>query len=551
MTNGAFVIVVVLTFLCFLHDLKNELLDWDDAGYILENTHIQSLSVETFRWAFSEFYLNYWAPLTWISLALDYALWGKNPIGYHLTNNIIHATNAGFFFLLCRELLKPRQSDAVPGMQPASGYSDRIILVCSMLASIFFATHPLRVESVAWATERKDVLALFFGLPAALFYLWHVRATTDCRLADLYQSNKYGMTSRNYLLSLTFFALSLLCKSLLITLPVVLPVLDWFPLNRFKSKDINTILLEKIPFFLLSGVVSVLTMKAQVKAITPFDQIDLITRILNAFKSIIAYLKLTIWPFDVSPFYVHPLNIPNATPEYIIAVVFFIVITLSCVLLIKQLPIFMAVWLIYLITLLPFLGFTQVGAQAMAGRFTYFAGLPLAILMAVGVITIYQKNAGSRLKIIVLSTSVTMILLGSVFLTVRDISFWKDDVTLWTRVIDLAPHTSGRAYFQRSNAYRIKGDFHRSLIDINEAITIAARKNYNAMHELYRVRAGILLDMGDTNSAVDNYTKALESATAGSRAMILYERGVLYQKIGRIDLAAEDLRLSNKTERTR
>lgn len=549
MTNGAFVIVVVLTFLCFLPDLKNELLDWDDAGYILENTHIQSLSFETLRWAFSEFYLNYWAPLTWVSLSLDYAVWGKNPIGYHLTNNIIHATNSGFFFLLCRELLKPRQSGAVPGMQPALGYSDGVITVCSMLASIFYATHPLRVESVAWATERKDVLALFFGLPTALFYLWHARAT-DCMRVASNQEN-YWKVSPHYLLSLAFFALSLLCKSLMVTLPAVMLVLDWFPLERLKVKNIPTLLLEKAPFFLLSGLVSMLTMKATLKVAITFDQIDLFTCTLNAFKSILEYLKLTVWPFNVSPFYVHPFAIPNVTLEYALPLVFFALTTFSCVLLMKRIPVLMAAWLIYLIALLPFLGFTQVGAQAMAGRFTYFAGLPLALLVAIGVVTIYQKYAGSRFKIIMLCASVTVILLGNVFLTVRDISFWKDDVTLWTRVIDLAPHTSGRAYFQRSNAYRIKGDFHRSLIDINEAITIAAQKKYNAMHELYRVRAGIFLDIGNMNSAVDNYTKALETATAGSRAMILYERGVLYQKIGRFDLAAEDLRLSNMTERAR
>lgn len=535
-TGVAFFVVFALTMLCFLPDLNNSLLDWDDSGYIYENNHIRNLSVELVRWAFGDFYLNYWAPLTWLSLALDYSFWGVNPLGYHFVNNTLHAFSAGFFFLICRELLQIHSIDH-PGDTSSSVHSERSLFYCALLAAVIFAIHPLRVESVAWATERKDVLSLFFGLPAALFYLRHARAT------DPHQNRRWSL-SGYYLLSLVFFALSLLSKSLVITLPVVLLVLDWFPLRRWKSARILTLLLEKIPFFLMSGVVSAITMKAQVNAIASFEQINLFTRVLNAFKSVAAYMQLTVWPFGLSPFYVHPYTISSVSLEYAVAILFFVVVTLFCILMLKRLPVFMAAWLIYLITLLPFLGFTQVGAQAMAGRFTYLAGLPLALLFSIGIVSAYTRLAGSRPATVALGLGVALLLSLYGFLTAREISFWKDDVTLWTRVIDLNPHSSGRAYFQRSNAYRIRRDYQRSLADINEAFAIAVQKKYNAMHDLYGARAGILSYMGNFTGAIEDYTKALETAKDITRSMILYERGTVYKKMGMVELADEDFRVS-------
>jgi tetratricopeptide (TPR) repeat protein len=407
-----------------------------------------------------------------------------------------------------------------------------------LLAALLFAIHPLRVESVAWATERKDVLSLFFGLPAALFFLRHVRAI----------KNRTWSISGWYILSLAFFSLSLLSKSLVITLPVVLLVLDWFPLKRMKSSGIAALLLEKIPYFVLSGAVATITMKAQVNAIVSFEQINMFTRILNAFKSIAVYMQLTLWPFGISPFYVHPNTISSVSLEYAMAILFFVVVTLFCFLMLKRQPVFMAVWLIYLITLLPFLGFTQVGAQAMAGRFTYLAGLPLALLFSIGVVTAYGRLAGSRPAAVTICIGVALLLGLYGFLTVREISFWKDDVTLWTRAIDLNPHSSGRAYFQRSNAYRMKRDYQRSLLDINEAFAIAVQKKYNAMHDLYSTRAGILSDMGNFYGAITDYTKALETATGETRSRVLYERGLSYQKTGRTDQASKDFKSSKILE---
>lgn len=530
-----FWLVCSSVFISFLPDLRNSLLDWDDAGYILENSNIHSLSFEMASWAFSSFYLNYWAPLTWLSLAVDYSIWGSDPVGYHLTNNIFHAINAGIFFLICLELLAIRR----PMFQQDDGdmafLHSRSQLRCAMLAAVFFAVHPLRVESVAWATERKDVLSLFLGLPSILFYLRHIRTT--CSRSTGSHHNATGQISFYYWFSLAFFSLSLMSKSLVITLPVVLLVLDWFPLQRMKPGIMARVLLEKVPYFLLSGASAVLTMSAQAQVIEP---INLYTRVLNAFSSIIAYLSLTVWPFDLNPFYVHPFNIHELTFEYVLPIVLFFGITLCCGLLLRRQPVFMAIWLIYLVTLLPFLGLTQqIGPQAMAGRFTYLAGLPLALLFSLGINAVSASFGASRTARIALWSAVALLLLTNTYLTVRDIAFWKDDVTLWTRVIELSPST-GRAYFQRSHAYYLQRNYPKSLSDIEKAITIAASKQYRAMHELYQKRGIIHGDMGDFALAVEDYTKALETAAAGKRSEIVYARGLAYQKMGRDDLANKD-----------
>jgi len=533
--------VSIAVFICFAPDLNNNLLNWDDAGYILDNSRIHTVSFETVRWAFSEFYLNYWAPLTWLSLAVDYAIWGTNPVGYHLVNNALHALSAGTAMLICHTLFSAYR-DVSAHDRPLK-LSVETSLVCSVVTALFFAIHPLRVESVAWATERKDVLSLFFGLPAVLFYLRHVQATGS-------HLPRVRTASLNYWLSLFFFTLSLLSKSLMITVPVVLLVLDWFPLKRFKSATVLAVILEKIPFFVLSGCAALLTMKAQAKAIASSAHIDLFTRTLNAFKSVMAYLKLTVWPFELSPFYVHPVAIQSVTLAYALPVALVMAITLWCAVSLKRQPIYMAVWLTYLITLFPFLGFTQVGAQAMAGRFTYFSGFPLAVLFGVGVMAMYCKVEGARPKVAVLGAAVALILCVSAYVTVREISFWKDDVTLWTRVIALSPNT-GRAYFQRGHAYWVMRDFSRALPDIDTALVIAEQKKYDAMHDIYLLRARVLFGMGEPARAIDDYTRALRTATGETRTIILYERGLAYEKLPPANPAHDDFEMSGTSGRTR
>lgn len=542
-SNSAFVIISILTFLCYLPDLANDLLNfWDDAGYILENVYIRHISVETVSWAFTTFWCNFWAPLTWLSLALDYAIWGLNPIGYHLSNNILHALNAGMFFYLSQELLASHFRRRRPQNSELSSHDESLAFWGALLAAFFFALQPLRVESVVWATERKDVLSLFFGIPAVYAYTRYAKA---CQPEAGSISTGFIFSSY-YWLTFVFFCLSLLSKPMLVTFPAVLLILDWFPLERIRTTGMRRIIAEKVLFTVMSAIVAIISMKAQKPQLMPLEQADIFSRILNAAKSITSYLWMTVWPRDISPFYLHPGNIPILDFEYDLPVLFVIAVTIGCAALARRKPFFVAVWLLYLATLFPVLGFTQVGPQAMAARFTYAPSLPISLFIGVMFASIIFRRPESRLIATLASVVAGCLLLFYSYVTVCHIAFWRDDVTLWTRVVDLNPRGSGRAYFQLSHAHEMRGEYHLALADINKALDIAKQKKYRAMYELYQVRARILGYLGDYSGAIANYDCALESAGEQEKAMLYQARGELLKRVGAYTRVADDLVSSGK-----
>lgn len=535
---AAFAAIALLTVACFAPALGNTLFVWDDDGYILQNAHIRSLSLQTVAWAFTEYCCNYWAPLTWLSLALDYAVWGLNPVGYHLTNVLLHALNAGLFFLLSRELISGRLAR---GREPDQGAPGRehFAFWSAGLAALIFALHPLRVESVAWAAERKDVLSLFFGILATLAYLRHAASRPSRPGATGRRAGSF-LGSPHYWLAFASFCLSLLGKPMLVTFPLVLLVLDWFPLERIRRSELAGLLAEKVTFLLVSVSVTLISMDAQRPQTMPLAQSGPASRVLNAFKSVANYLWLTLWPVDISPFYLHPGNITRISPEYVWSVAVVGLVTAACLLLVKRQRLPLAAWLVYLSTLIPVLGFTQVGPQAMAARFTYLPSLPVALALALAIATAIATLPRPWLPALLRSATVLW-LLGLSLCTVQHISFWKDDVTLWTRVIDLSPHFSGRAYFQRSLGHARKGEPELALADVDEALAIATRKKYQSLHEIYQARARVLMSLGRPREAVADYTAALESAGRDDKPMILLERGAAHRQLGEEALAVEDL----------
>jgi tetratricopeptide (TPR) repeat protein len=524
--------------------LENELLIWDDRGYVTENTHIRSLNFDTVKWAFFGFYANYWAPLTWLSLAVDYAFWELNPMGYHLTNNIIHAINAGIFFVLSYLLLKIYISAREPEKETSHVLTPNNALYCSLLAALLFALHPLRVESVAWVTERKDVLSLFFGLPAVISYLMHTQTATTRSLKANSVFSFAG--SRYYWLSVAFYSLSLLSKPMFVTLPFVLLVLDWFPLRRFVSTGLRTLIYEKAPFLALALIDTFLVSMSNMPVIMSHAEITMVSRVLIAFKSILYYLWLTVWPADISPFYLHPGNIADIGIEYVLPILLFILVTFCCVRLVKRQPVFLVVLLLYMITLAPFMGFMHAGPQSMAARFTYLPGLPVALLYAIGTIAAFVRLSSSRIARIAIIVATISILVLAGCNTVKHIAFWKDDVTLFSRAIDLRPHHSGRVYFQRGLGYAKKGELQKALDDMNEALAIALAKNYH-QHSIYVERARILRRMGNLEGAIADYSSAISNAEYPERRFY-YERADTYKEMGRYDLAEKDFRHATITD---
>jgi len=534
---AAFIVIVLVTFLCFAPDLRNGFVyTWDDAGYIVENEHIKSLSFETLSWAFFSVYANYWAPLTWLSLSLDHAFWGLNPLGYHLTNNILHALNAGLFFLLSLQLLQSYATVHHTEDKRTFLYSFNHAFYCSLLAALFFAIHPLRVESVAWATERKDVLSLFFGIPAVMAYIKYTESVGK-RPGTL----TFAL-SPHYWFAVALCCLSLMCKPTLVTLPLALLVLDWFPLKRMQRTTAKTLLAEKVVFLLFAGVISAIVITAHEQTAMPFTESDVLSRVLIAFKSIMHYLWFMLWPLNLSPFYLHPGNVRFFSLEYTVPVFLFLIITAYSALLTKRKPVFMAAWSIYLITLLPTLGSAQASNFAMADRFTYVPSLPLSMMAALCLTSAVVRLSGSRVKAVPVLSGIVLLLLANTYLTVRQISFWENDVTLWSRAIEVKPHFSGRTYFMRGTSYAMRGEYEKALPDMNEAIAIAGRKKNSRMHDLYLERARILTHLRDYNGAIDDYTKALLSDSSPKRSVYYWERGQLYKEQGIPSLANEDFR---------
>lgn len=538
--RSVFCALFVVSFVCFIPDLYNGLLIWDDVTSILNNTHIHTFSLEMLRWAFFDFYIVTWFPLTWISLALDYAVWGTNPVGYHLTNNILHALNSGLTFLLFFELLKNRlianasTNDVRPVILRSSHY-----FYCSIVAALFFSLHPLRVESVAWASERKDVLSLFFGLLAVLAYLRHTQA--ERALPSTHQTVFFS-SSVQYWQAFTLFCLSLLSKPMMVTLPFVLLLLDWYPLARFKAVPIKNLLIEKAPWLICSVIVSVITTLSQKPLILSHAQTSIFARTLNAFKSLCMYVWFTVWPVNLSTFYLHPGNTVTISFEYILPLIFFISVTGVCCFYVKKCPVLLTAWLIYLITLIPVLGFVQTGAQAMAARYTYLPGLPLSMLFALSITALYVRFYQSQPARVAIITSVLFVLFFNYYHTVRQISFWKDDVALWTRAIELQTGAVGRSYFQRAAGYAAKGDYHNALADMNRAVEIASAKQYKDMHTIYVERARILRQAGDFEAAIADYDRCLVTDTSSMRSMYFQERGMLYKQLGNLDRAKEDFK---------
>src|SRR5208283_719950 len=243
------VFVSLLTFLVYLSCLHNEFVLWDDDRYVYENPHLHPVNAAFFRWAFSDFYCANWHPLTWVSHALDYAVWGLNPLGHHLTNNILHAVNTFIVVILVAKLLETWR----PSRQhnpPLHASQEWSYIVIAAVTGLLFGLHPLHVESVAWVSERKDLLCAMFFLLSTLAYTKYV-------------SNGGGLRNKHYILVVFLFAFALLSKPMAVTLPAVLLILDWYPFNRIRSlKTLWAACIEKLPFIALSVASSVTTILA-------------------------------------------------------------------------------------------------------------------------------------------------------------------------------------------------------------------------------------------------------------------------------------------------
>ncbi len=529
-------LIAVVTFIVFLPAVKNSFVNWDDVGNIIHNQHIHLFNGELFRWAFLEFYDDSWFPLTYVSLAVDYVFWGADPRGYHLTNVILHACNTFWVPLVTMRLIDAYRSRMNHQNAQLRAETDRIALVSCVAAGLLFGLHPLRVESVAWVSERKDVLNAFFCLPAFFVYLCYAQ-----RRVEANSNLSFWLFDKRYLAALLLFILSLLSKPMTVTLPVILLIIDWFPLRRLSgTENRKAVIAEKIPFLLASLAVSVITLISQRPDMAMQETVW--SRVLLACKSVVSYLRMILWPSGLSPSYPFPHDtVSFARIEYGVPVVLVALITIVCLLMVRRQKIWFAVWFSFLVALSPVLMVVKVGMQAMADRYTYLPCLGPVMLVSLGGGMLFNKASKAKrwsrpLGYGVIAAIMAVAAVYSV-MTMRQIGVWRNTGTLWTRVIELKP--DGLTYFQRGRYYEVTGEYENALSDYTESIRFALVRRYSKIHELYFFRANVYAKMGRYGEALGDYNRSINLNPAPT-ADDFIRRGTMLQTLGRLKEANDD-----------
>lgn len=528
--------LALLTLATFWNVRQNDFINYDDPDYVSENPIVQNgLTLDGIKWAFG-FRVSNWHPLTWLSHMLDCQVFNLNPAHHHLVSLLFHTANALLLFLLLQSITGARWRSA--------------------FVAALFALHPLRVESVAWISERKDVLSGFF---------WMLTLWAYARYAEEFKAQASKSKALFYILALLFFALGLMSKSMLVTLPFVLLLLDYWPLKRFpnpksqipnppsarlvkagpkqpsspsqltREKTLSHLLLEKLPFLALTLVACAITIRAQDSAdsVRSLTELSLVSRFDNAFISYVRYIGKLLWPENLAVFYPHP----KTWPAWQMAASAFVLISITLVVIksARRLPHLAVGWFWFLGTLIPVIGLVQVGIQSMADRYTYIPMIGLHIAIAWGIYEILARWSPHR---VILSAAATASLALCLLLTRDQVARWNTSETLFRHAlkvthdnytahenlgIHLARHghvdeaqqhfltaldiypDNPEAHHNLANALMTQGQPEQALPHYLEAVRL--KPNY---HEAYMNLGMIAVRQGDMQLARNYYSKVVE-----------------------------------------
>ena len=469
--------LVILTVITFWPIKNCDFINFDDNVFVYENGHVQNgLSVSSIKWAFStnSTLKVYWHPMTWLSLMTDSQLFGLTPQGYHLMNLFFHICNTILLFLIFNRMTKA--------------------LWQSVVIAAIFAVHPLHVESVAWITERKDVLSTFFWMLTMGVYVFY----TERRTAGI------------YILALALFVLSLMSKPMVVTLPFALILLDYWPLNRFSASlstthkglnwsQISRIIVEKIPFLILSILFSVITYIAQRNSGSVGIDISMIDRINNALDAYIVYLYKMVWPSGLAIFYPNP---PELSVWQILCFIFILLsITGFSLWARKKLPFFIVGWFWYLGTLLPVIGIIKSGGQAYADRYTYIPLIGIFIMIVWGASYLAMRV---RYRQNILGAASFFLIVIFVIISRIQVGYWQNSMNLMTHALavtqnNYVAHTSLGLVFMKD------GQTDEAIKHLNEAIRINPQYAY-AHNDL----ALLLTKQGKIAEALSQLNEAIQ-----------------------------------------
>lgn len=522
--------VAVLTYVIFVPALQNQFINWDDDVYIYDNSFIRSMDARFFKSAFLDFPVSYWHPLTWISHAIDYRLWGLNPVGHHLMNIVVHALNALIVVFLVIRLLKSSRNSV-------SGHvrNSRAILIAAMVTGLLFGLHPLRVESVAWAAERKDLLCALFFLLSLMTYTKYVEISN----IEPERRRSSRLLEKQYLLTVCLFILALMSKPMAVTLPFVLLILDWYPFRRVNSlKTFGGVLAEKLPFIVLSIFISIVTVYAQQAsgALKSPDFAPFSARWLVGARSLVAYLWKMILPLNLVPFYPYPRDVSILNLKYFLPVVLVAGITLACIVVAKKRRLLLSIWGYYVITLLPVLGIIQAGGQSMADRYSYLPSLGPFLLVGLIIAGMYEniadsKRSGLILRMAPLGAAVVMLVFMSV-ITVRQIDIWKNSFVFWNYIIEKEPAGVPLAYNNLGLALKDRGRIGDAISQYQTAIRLDPNfgKAYVNLGNAYKAE-------GRLEMAIQQYQTVLRLNP--NYAEVYNNLGVAYKAEGQLDNAIQ------------
>lgn len=476
-------IISAITFFTFLPALKNGFVLWDDDINVYENIHIRSLDSDLLKWTFSGILTgesDYFRPLSFFSHAIDYRIFGPDPWGHHLTSVIIHSINTLLVFMLAASLIDYKA--------PTLESTGRRSLIAAAITSLLFGIHPLHVESVAWISERKDVLYAFFFLLSLLSYVKFTSSETSKKLF--------------FCMSLLFFSLSALSKPMAVSLPFVLLILDYYPLGRL-SKEGNrrrtALLLEKLPFFFLTLIVSVITIFAQYRRddLASFAEISIMDRIFVAAGSVLFYLGKMIFPVDLAPYYPYPTGSVVPSLQYAGSFVLVVAITALAIFTRNKYKVLFCAYIYYLVALLPVSGLLQSGGQAAADRYTYLSSFGPFLLVGLGGAAVLEPRIKSFLRhaFLLLFLVAAGLLINK---SMKQIGIWCDSITLWSHEIGLYPEASFLPYLNRGAAFYELRQYKKAIADYEKAMRLAP----------YHIK--LYFDLGNAYESLGRYEEALE-----------------------------------------
>jgi tetratricopeptide (TPR) repeat protein len=512
--------VGLVCLLCYLPALKCGFVHIDDPVYVLNNPLIRQLSVDTIVSALTQSHVGWWMPLTWISLALDYHFWGENPYGYHLTNIVLHAVNAGLVVMIADRLLKGQRE-----FNHEKGNSGFLYPALLLIAGLLWGVHPLRVESVAWISERKDVLNGLFSFSSIFFYLVFTATKED--------SGKHK-SWLFYVLSLLCFILSLMAKSVSVILPLMLLSLDWAPLGRLRRDNVRPIILEKVPFLAASALMAFFTLffVARSQYLVTYEAFPFMQRLAVSGNAVWEYCRMTLFPVGLSPFYIIPDPIP-ASYQVKSLLVLVILTGLFCS---RIHSVLKSCILCFILPLLPVLAFFQNGDQSYADRFTYLPSLAVVLLIAISLYKFLELSASLSVKRLVFAAT-AIVVAFFIILTFRQIAVWRTTETYWNRVIEVEPLAI--SFKERGRYYLLIGRYDAATEDFTSAIgrVTVTLKPYE--YNFYAFRAESLRLAGKVADAARDYDTAIGLKP---HPAYYYHRGLALRAMGKNSEADEDFR---------